>query len=85
MTREEIQKWCIDEYDILIKKYGEDYVYMKSPKTGKCTWTLKELYEAVVNDTNPEELDENDIDLMMRYLEYCQEKGYDAKLEHTKL
>lgn len=85
MTREEIQKWCIEEYDILIKKYGEDHIYMAAPQIGKSTWTLKELRESVVNDTNPEGCDVNDIDLIIRYLEYCVEKGYEAKLEHTKL
>ena len=28
MTRQEIQQWCIEEYDILIKKYGEEHIYM---------------------------------------------------------
>lgn len=85
MTRQEIQQWCIEEYDILIKKYGEDHIYMRAPVTGKSTWTLKELRESVVNDTNPEGCDVNDIDLIIRYLEYCVEKGYEVKLEHTKL
>lgn len=85
MTRQEIQQWCIEEYDILIKKYGEDHIYMRAPVTGKSTWTLKELRESVVNGTNPEGLDQNDIDRIISYLEYCKERGKEPKLEHTKL
>ena len=39
MTRQEIQQWCIDEYNILIKKYGEDYIYLRAPMARKSTWT----------------------------------------------
>jgi len=85
MTRQEIQQWCIDEYDILIQKYGEDYIYMRAPKTGKCTWTLKELRESVVNDTIPEGQISNDIDFMEKYFRSCSEKQKERKLEHTKL
>ena len=86
MKREEIQKWCVDEYDILIRKYGEDHVYMKAPKPGKNSWTLKELRESVVNDTIPDGMNENDIDLMEKYLKYREEQGLsNENLEHTKL
>ena len=41
--------------------------------------------ESVVNDTNPEVLNKNDIDRIIFYLEYCKREEKNPKLEHTKL
>lgn len=71
MDRKEIQRILLREIDDLIKKNGEDYIFLACPMIGKNSWTLRECREAVEKDINLE----NGPNLIDDYLNYSREKN----------
>jgi hypothetical protein len=77
ITREQAQKIVLENIEKEIKKHGEDAVALLSPKTGKSSWTWKELKEAAEKDVCLEDSHINQIDTMIRYdADLIKRKGY---------
>lgn len=75
MTRKEAKQIALKTINEEIKKYGENYVYMQSPKIGKNTWTLKEAKESILNDTTLENTNTNLIDGIIELDKFLKENG----------
>lgn len=75
MTREEAKQIALKTINEEIKKHGENYVYMQSPKRGKNTWTLKEAKESILNDTTLEDTNINLIDGIIELDKFLKENG----------
>lgn len=67
MTREEAREIALTEIKKCMLKYGEDAIYVASPQRGKNTWTWKEAYESVINDTCLENTKHNIIDSILEF------------------
>lgn len=79
MTREEVKKQLLNEIDKSAEKHGGlDALFAKAPQVGKNSWTWREYREAVEQDRPMENLNENPIDVYIRYL------GYVKKSNHGK-
>lgn len=62
MTRKEAANIALTEIKNGMLKYGENAIFVASPQPGKNTWTWKEAYESVMNDTYLENTKHNIID-----------------------
>ena len=83
MTRKEIQQWLLDEFDILIKKYGADSIHVACPKIGKNTWTHQEMRDAIEKDEIPEGYEHNPIDEFIHFIEYTEKMNKPFNLVHS--
>lgn len=73
MTRKEAANIALTEIKKNMLEYGEDAIYVALPQPGKNTWTWKEAYESVMNDTCLENTKHNIIDSILKfhfYVEY---------------
>lgn len=73
MTRQEIQKFLIEDFKKQIAEFGENATFCAAPQPGKNTWTLKEALESVENDTELENCGMNIIDSVIDYQKYRKE------------
>ena len=73
MTRQEIQKFLIEDFKEEIAEKGENAVFCAAPQPGKNTWTLKEALESVENDIELENCGMNIIDSVIDYQKYRKE------------
>ena len=62
MKREQAKEIALTEIKKGMLEYGEDAIFVSAPQPGKNTWTWKEAYESVMNDTCLENTKHNIID-----------------------
>ena len=75
MTREEAKKIALEMIDAEIAIYGEEGIYMRSPKIGKNSWTNKEVRESILEDKPLEDsCGHNIIDSVLAYYRYMENK-----------
>jgi hypothetical protein len=75
MTREDAKQIALKEIENGIAKYGEDAIFMMSPKVGKDSWTWKEAKDSILKDKPLEDSGNcNLIDLVLKYDEYKKSK-----------
>lgn len=70
MTRNEAKEIALTEIKKSMLEYGEDAIYVAAPQPGKNTWTWKEAYESVMNDTCLENTKHNIIDSILEFYSY---------------
>ena len=85
ISRKEIQKWMLDEYDILIKKHGADAIEVACPMPGKNSWTYQEMRDAVEKDEVPENYGNNPIDEFIHFIEFTESVNEPFEFKHTEL
>lgn len=68
--REVIKQYLLDCTEIVANKEGWDKVAVASPQPGKNSWTHKELYDSIKNDTTLEGTNDNYIDDFIDFLKY---------------
>ena len=74
MTRKEAKKIALEMIDAEITIYGEEGIFMQSPKIGKNSWTNKEARESILEDKPLEDSGEyNIIDSVLEYYKYIEE------------
>jgi len=73
MTRQEIQKFLIEDFKKEIAENGENAVFCAAPQPGKNIWTLKEALESIEADIEMENSGMNIITSVIEYQQYRKE------------
>lgn len=73
MTRQEIQKFLVEDFKRDIAEKGENAVFCAAPQPGKNTWTLREALESIEADIEMENSGMNIITAVIEYQKYRKE------------
>ena len=77
MTREEAKQIALKMIDAEITIHGEEGIFMRSPKIGKCSWTNREVKESIIEDRPlKDSCGHNIIDSVLEYCKYIGDKLY---------